>query len=205
MGLDLFRCLVDVNVYLETPCKLTDLLVDEVKYGFKSNNVDQIVSAFIALRLLIGHEELQCKYIDIFNDDLCSFYFNAACKYQAYMAACEEVYYDCQFCEGECKCSEYSGHCKYDISVCACNVKGDFDIEESIAETERLFELSISLELDQIASRVEYALFLQCEERFEEAVKMAKSAFYIAVKKNDFKSGHYFGIGKESRVDGNMG
>ena len=34
---------------------------------------------------------------------------------------------------------------------------------------------------------------------------MAKSAFYIAVKKNDFKSGHYFGIGKESRVDGNMG
>ena len=205
MGLDLFRCLADVNIYLETPCKLTDLLVDEVKYGFKSSNVDRIVSAFIALRLLIGDEELQCKYIDIFNDDLSSFYCNAACKYHAYTAACEEVYYDCQFCEGECKCSEYSARCKYHTSICACDVKGDFDIEESIAETERLFEHSISLEPDQVASRVEYALFLQCEERFEEAVRMAKSAFDIAVKKNDFKSGHYFGIGEESRVDGNMG
>ena len=108
------------------------------------------------------------------------------------------------FCEGECKCSEYSAHCKYHISICACDVKGDFDIEESIAETERLFEHSISLEPDGVASRVEYALFLQCEERFEEAVRIAKLAFDIVVEKNDFKSGHYFGIGEESRVDGNM-
>ena len=153
---------------------------------------------------MIGGEELQCKYNNIFNDNLSSFYCNAACKYHVYTAACEGVYYNCQFCEGECKCSEYSAHCKYHVSICACDVKGDFDIEESIAETERLFEHSISLEPDGVASRVEYALFLQCEERFEEAVRIAKLAFDIVVEKNDFKSGHFFGIGEESRVDGNM-
>ena len=31
MGLDLFRCLVDVNIYLGISCKLSDLLVDEVR------------------------------------------------------------------------------------------------------------------------------------------------------------------------------
>ena len=35
-------------------------------------------------------------------------------------------------------------------------------------------------------------------------MRIAKLAFDIVVEKNDFKSGHYFGIGEESRVDGNM-
>ena len=36
MDLDLFRCLVDVNTYLEIPCKITDLLLEEMGYGFNT-------------------------------------------------------------------------------------------------------------------------------------------------------------------------
>ena len=56
MGLDLFRCLADVNTYLEIPCKITDLLLEEMGYGFKYNNMDRIVSVFLALRLLSSDE-----------------------------------------------------------------------------------------------------------------------------------------------------
>ena len=37
-----------------------------------------------------------------------------------------------------------------------------------------------------------------------EPVRMAKSAFDIALKQIDSESGHYYDIGEESRVDGNM-
>ena len=204
MGLDLLRCLVDVNTYLEIACKITDLLLEEMGYGFKYNNMDRIVSVFLALRPLISDEELQCKYFDNCNDIMSLVYCNAARKYQAFIVSCDEAYFNCRFCEGECKCSEYSAHCKYHISICACDVKGDFNIEKSIAELERLFEQSISLKPDQFASRVEFALFLKCEERFVEAVRMAKSAFDIALKQIDSELGHYYDIGEESRVDGNM-
>ena len=130
-------------------------------------------------------------------------YCNAARKYHAYIVSCDEAYFDCRLCEGECKCSEYSAYCKYRISIRDCDVKCDFNIQKSIAEVEQLIEQSISLP-DRVASGVEYALFLECEERFVEAVTMAKSAFDIAVKENDFESGHYYDIGEESRVDGNM-
>ena len=204
MGLDLLRCLVDVNTYLEIACKITDLLLEEMGYGFKYNNMDRSVSVFLALRPLISDEELQCKYFDNCNDIMSLVYCNAARKYQAFIVSCDEAYFNCRFCEGECKCSEYSAHCKYHISICACDVKGDFNIEKSIAELERLFEQSISLKPDRFASRVEFALFLKCEERFVEAVRMAKSAFDIALKQIDSESGHYYDIGEESRVDGNM-
>ena len=204
MGLDLFRCLVDVNTYLEIPCKPTDLLLERMGYGFKYNNMDRIVSAFLALRLLISDEELQYKYSDNCNDIMSLVYCNAARKYHAYIVSCDEVYFDCRLCEGECKCSEYSAHCKYHKSICNCDVKGDFNIEKSIAEVEQLFDQPISLKQDRVASRVKYALFLKCEERFVEAVKISKSAFDIAVKENDFESGHYYDIGEESRVDSNM-
>ena len=77
-------------------------------------------------------------------------------------------------------------------------------IQTISAEIERLFEQSFSLKPDRVASLVEYALFLKSEERFVEAVRMAKSAFDIALKQSDSESGHYYDIGEESRVDGNM-
>ena len=117
MDLDLFRCLVDVNTYLEIPCKITDLLLEEMGYEFKYNNMDRIVSVFLAHRLLISDEELQCKYFDNCNDIMSLVYCNAACKYHAYIVACDEAYFNCRFYEGECKCSEYSAHCKYHISI----------------------------------------------------------------------------------------
>ena len=136
-------------------------------------------------------------------------YCNAACKYHAYIVSCDEAYFNCRFCEGECKCAEYSAHCKYHISICACDVKSDFNIEKTkiqtiSAEIERLFEQSISLKPDRVASLVEYALFLKNDERFVEAARMAKSAFDIALKQSDSESGYYYDIGEESRVDGNM-
>ena len=135
MGLDLFRCLVDVNTYLEIPCKLTDLLLEKMGYGFKYNKMDRIVSVFLAIRLLISDEELQCKYFDNCKDIMSLIYCNAARKYHAYIVSCDEAYFNCRFCEEQCKCSEYSAHCKYHISICACDVKGDFNIEKSKIQT----------------------------------------------------------------------
>ena len=57
------------------------------------------------------------------------------------------------------------------MSIWACDVKGDFNIEKPktqkiSAEIERLFEQSISRKPDRVASLVEYALLLKSEERF---------------------------------------